>query len=148
MRPADHLLPVMIDETGRMLKDDEVFNELAKPVRQRNAMISIGDDCQRYMSWQEGKEYFDHFGITAPTVPTVCSINPNLAVPSSSVSVDATVQWSRENKDMAFARHREKDDRNNLRFGCFDSIDGLVDALGLVAWIPNCGKVEHGMKAK
>ena len=55
VRPADHLLPVMIDETGRTLKDDEVFNELAKPIWQRNAMICIGDDCQRYTSWQEGK---------------------------------------------------------------------------------------------
>ena len=61
MRPADHLLPVMIDETGRMLKDDEMLNELAKPIWQRNVMICVGDDCQRYTSWQEGKEYFDIF---------------------------------------------------------------------------------------
>ena len=66
-------------------------------------------------------------------MPTVCSIDPEYAVPSSSQSLEATLQWSRENKDMAFARHREKDDQNNLRFGCFDTIDGLVGALGLVA---------------
>ncbi len=50
MRPADHLLPVMIDETGRMLKDDEMLGELAKPIWQRNAMIGVGDDCQRFTS--------------------------------------------------------------------------------------------------
>ena len=116
MRPADHLLPIMIDETGRSLKDDEVFNELAKPVWQRNAMICVGDYCERYTSLQQGKEYFDHFGLSAPTMPTVCSIDPDYAVPSSSQSLDSTLQWSRENKDMAFAPHREKDDQNNLRF--------------------------------
>ncbi len=47
VRPADHLLPVLMDETGRALTDDEVFNELAKPIWQRNAMICIGDDCRR-----------------------------------------------------------------------------------------------------
>ncbi len=84
MRPADRLLPVMIDETGRMLKDEEMLNELAKPIWQRNAPICMGDDCPRYTSWQQGKEYFDHFGISAPTMPTVCSIDPDYAVPSSS----------------------------------------------------------------
>ena len=42
MRPADHLLPIMIDETGRVLKDEEVQIELAKQDWLRNAVMCRG----------------------------------------------------------------------------------------------------------
>ena len=44
--------------------------------------MCVVDDYLRYAPWREGQAYFDNSGLSAPFMPTVCSVDPVSDVPA------------------------------------------------------------------